>query len=435
MAWLDWLRRKSLPAPGSSMLLLTPGSGDSVRNLEAYFTEGYGQNPIVYACISVIAKNAASVKLEVVQGEKVLTGHPLLDLLAKPNPTQTGKEFFKELITFHQAAGEAFILRLPAKGKAVELYNLDPRYVEVETAKDGGPVPLAYLYGTGEKKKRYPVNPLDGESQVKHIRGPNLASIWRGMSPMSPAAVATDIHNAGGRWNKSLLENSARPSGIIEITGAVPDGTIAQLKAHFHKAWQGVVNAGSVPVLTGGAKFTPLSHTPKDMDFSTGMTEAAKNIALVYGVPLPLVTTEAATFANMDAALERLWSDTVLPLLDEVVEALSDFLAPAFGKDLKLTYNADSVPALEGKRARKFDRMVKGVAGGIITPDEARLELGFDEIGGKAAELFMPGSMKPIDEPDELPGELAKSLRAAGFSAAEVKAELEKEFGESLESV
>lgn len=425
MAWSDLFRKKSLPAPGQTVFL-NLFDQTVQRTLDAYFTEGYAQNPVVYSCISVIAKNAASVKLEVKQGEEVLTKAPLLELLRRPNPTQTGKEFLKELVTFHQAAGEAFVLRLPERGKAVELYNLDPRLVEIEKSKSGSAVPVAYLYGTGEKKKRYPVNPLTGESQVKHIKSPNISDPWRGLSPMSAGAVAADTHSAGGRWNRNLLANSARPSGVIEVTGSPTETTIGQLKAHFLRAWQGFRNAGSMPVLTGGMKFTPLSHTPKDMDFTLGMTEAAKNIALVYGVPLPLVTTEAATFANMDTAQERLWSDTVLPLLDEVIEALSDFLAPMYGKDLSLTYNADSVPALEGKRARKFERMVKGVSAGILTPDEARVELGFDEIGGVAAGLLMSGTMKPIEklgedpQPVPVPTELAKAMKAAGFTDADI---------------
>jgi hypothetical protein len=40
-----------------------------------------------------------------------------------------------------------------------------------------------------------------------------------------------------------------------------------RLREFFKKAWAGVQNAGNIPLLTGGMKFTALSHNPKDMDF------------------------------------------------------------------------------------------------------------------------------------------------------------------------
>ncbi|MGX7703811.1 phage portal protein [Methylobacterium sp. Gmos1] len=445
MGWTDLFSKKAQPAPGSQSFILLNADSSVSRTLAGFFKEGYSGNPIVYSCISVIAKNAASVKLEMKQGDAdtVATKHPLLDLLRKPNPTQNGKEFFKELVTFHQAAGEAFVLRLPETGKPAELYNLDPRHIEIEKPKAGA-LPVAFIYGSGEQKKRYPVNPLTGESQVLHIKGPNLLDDWRGMSPLAAAAVATDTHNAGGKWNFSLLKNSARPSGLLEATGSVNDTVLQQLRTYFSRVWTGTSNAGTMPVLTGGVKFTPLSMNPVDMDFGTSMTEAAKNIALVYGVPLPLVTTEAATFSNMDAALERLWSDTVLPLLDEVIEALSDFLTPFYGKGLQLTYNADSVPALEAKRSRKFERMVKAVDSGLLTPNEARVEVGFDLSPEKGADLlYMKGTMRPLDRLNEAPAKpgndnpppgegnaaLAKAMRDAGFTAEETARAMSREFG------
>lgn len=415
MAWNPFAK-KAYPAPGASGYLINVLDATVGRTIQAYYTEGYAQNPIVYSCVSVIAKNAASVKLEIISGKDVLTEHPLLSFLSKPNPTQSWAEFIKEAITYYLVAGEAFVLRLPSTGKAMEIYNLDPRHMEVEM-KDS-PVPVAYGYGTGEKKARYTVNKLTGESQVKHIKKLNLNSHGRGMSPLSAAAVQIDTHNAGAKWNYSLLKNGARPSGIIQFTGTVAEDTLTKFKDFFFKSFQGSSNRGAVPILTGGAEFKPLSLNPVDMDFTEGMNSAAKDIALILGVPLPLVTTDAATFSNMEAALERLWTDTVLPLLDEVIGDLSDFLTPMYGKGLKLTYNADSVPALEAKRARKYDRMVKVVAGGILTPNEARAELGFDPADG--GDELRKGS-----QPADPKADMSKALRLAGYSDAEIAAELE----------
>ena len=396
------------------------------NNVKAFAKEGYGENPVVYACASIIATAAASVKLEVHSydgdSKKVDVKAPILDLLAKPNPMQSWEDFCIEMVTWHRIAGEFFILRLPEKGTPKELYLLNPDLMKVEPGK-GGNLPKEYVFGDGANKRVFPVDVIDGTSQILHVKTFNPVDPWRGLSPLAPAARSVDRHNNGSRWNSTLLKNSARPTGIIEVAGTVAETTLAQLREYFKKAWQGVENAGNVPMLTGGAKFTALSHNPKDMDFKSSMEGAAKDIGLVYGVPLPLLTMEAATFSNMDAAQERLWTDTVLPLLNEIVTKLGQFLLPLFdtkSKGKELGYNADSVPALEPKRERMFKRMAAAVGGGLLTPNEARAEMGYDTMEGGDT-LLVPGSLKPIDQTETpAPKELAKAMKAAGYTASEV---------------
>ncbi|MHC2315159.1 HK97 family phage portal protein [Bradyrhizobium diazoefficiens] len=412
MKWWTF-RKKALPAPGSTAFFVTGLTSAVTRTIKQYAGEGYEQNPIVYACISRIAEACSSVKLEVhkldSQGNKtVLNNHKVLDLLKRPNPTQTWVDFIIELIAWHRVAGEVFILRLPEKGPAAELYCLDPSMIQVERDANGSAVPTAYVYGTGPNKRTFPVNIATGESQVLHIKTFNPSDPFRGLPPMKPAARAIDTHNHGAQWNSNLLLNGARPSGIVEFASTVADSVLSQMREFFKKAWQGVVNAGNIPILTGGAKFTPLSHTPKDMDFEKSMGEAAKNVALVFGVPLPLVTMEASTFSNMDAAYERLWIDTVMPLLGSILGALTNFLMPLYGSGSSsveiLAYNADSVPALEPRRTRLFTRMQAAVVGSLITPNEARAEMGFEDVKTDGANsLLVAGTMKTLDHINDKP--------------------------------
>jgi HK97 family phage portal protein len=325
-------------------------------------------------------------------------------------------------VSWHRIAGEFFILRLPETGKAQELYCLNPAAIQVEPNPNGSAIPLAYTYGFGEKKKRYPVNVVTGESQILHVKTFNPTDPFRGLSPLSPAARAVDTQNNGSKWNSSLLRNGARPSGIVEFEKSAPnETTLSQLREYFKKAWQGVVNAGNIPILTGGAKFTPLSFNPKDMDFKDSMSEFAKNVALVYGVPLPLITLEAATHSNMEQAEEALWIDTVLPLLNVIISSLARFLMPSYGlKGQKLAYNADSVPALEARRERLYKRMQGAVAGTLLTPDEARVEMGFEEVG--ANQLIVSSLSTTIDKLGQQPQQdLGKALKSCGYSDEQIK--------------
>jgi HK97 family phage portal protein len=349
--------------------------------------------------------------------------------MARPNPMQTWEDFATEMVAWHRVAGEFFVLRLPEKGMARELYILNPDQIEVKGGK--GTVPEAYEFAAGAEKIRYPVNQLDGTSQVLHVKTFNPNNKWRGLSPLSPAARSVDIHNNGSKWNSALLSNSARPSGVVEVTGTIDETGANRLRKWFKDAWQGAANAGGMPLLTGGAKFTALSHNPKDMDFQNSMSDAAKNIGLVYGVPLPLLTMEASTFSNMDAAQERLWTDTVLPLLNQIIKKLGQFLVPLYelNGSAQLAYNSDSVPALEPKRERLFKRMKEAVGGGLLTPNEARAEMGYAEMEG-GDELLIPGTLKPLNAADAEPATaLVKAMKASGYTAGEVAEALGDEYG------
>ena len=51
-------------------------------------------------CIRDSANGASAIHINVFDGETKLDNHPLIDLLARPNPLQAGNEFFQSLYSF-----------------------------------------------------------------------------------------------------------------------------------------------------------------------------------------------------------------------------------------------------------------------------------------------------------------------------------------------
>jgi phage portal protein BeeE len=70
------------------------GGKHSNRKYRDYAKEGYQENAIVHRCIQLISNSASSVKLDVFDGDTKLDNHELISLLQRPNPTQSGIEFF-----------------------------------------------------------------------------------------------------------------------------------------------------------------------------------------------------------------------------------------------------------------------------------------------------------------------------------------------------
>jgi hypothetical protein len=106
-------------------------------------------------------------------------------------------------------------------------------------------------------------------------------------------------------WNHSLLDNGARPSGIIKFKEDPGIDAMNRLKEHFKNNIQGSSNAGELPVLTDDAEWQQIDNNPRDMDYISTMKETAKYVASALGVPLPLIDNDASTFNNLMLCL--LW--------------------------------------------------------------------------------------------------------------------------------
>lgn len=431
--FFDFFRFRKKDNPVGQLLLFGQNYTPFRRNLKTFAIEGYQQNVIVYRCIREVSSAVTSLDYEAVRQLaddeiEVLSDHPMLRLFKHPNPMQSGKAFLDEWTTHFEYGGNTFITKSPlGTGEPKELWLLRPDKVTIKPGPKG--IPLAYEFNDIGGKKTFPVDQMTGYSDILHIKKTNPLDPWYGMSPLEPAAFSIDIHNEGSRWNKALLENGARPSGALVAEGHISEETINHLREEMNLLHAGGSNAGRPRILTEGMKWLEFSKTPKDMDFSVSMDTAARNISSALGVPFPLVIPTAAKFANMDVAREMLWENTVLPLVEKFTNALSGWLSPQFNdENLVLRFNAETVPALEAKRARKFDRMKAAVEIGLITRDEARREIGFDEVGGAAAQLYIPSTQVPLQSDNTEAEEVEKALLETGYSKDEADKILENEF-------
>jgi HK97 family phage portal protein len=380
---------KNLPTRNSGTVLISGGSGWT--RSENYITEGYQLNAVVYRCVREIVDSCANISIELHQGDAILETHPTLELLKAPNPMQGYDDFIKNIFTDFMTTGEMTVYG-SSEDRPVELWPLNPTEIEVEPGN--GRIPKAYVHKVNGRKTTIPVDPMTARSQLFMMKMYNPSNHWRGQSPLMAAGLAGDTHNAGSKWNYKLLKNSARPSGIVKFKDGDPDtNTISRLVEYFKYRIQGEENAGDLPILTGGAEWQPVDNSPRDMDFHNTMQEMTKLIALAFGIPLPLISNDASTFNNMENARERLYTDTIIPIFNAFLDSFGKWLLPAYGESLSFKINMDDIPALEGARARKYDRAIKAKQAGVLTVDEVRVEIGYDELGGAAAELDPLGSL------------------------------------------
>ena len=202
------LERKSTPLP-TNLFALSLGSEArwGGRDSQALARIGVMQNAIAYACVRKIASAAASVPWLLYEGDVELESHPLLALLARPNPNEDGASLFERWYAFLQSAGNAYLETALLDGAPRELHLLRPDRVTVVPGARGWPA--AYDYTVDSRSCRM------AREAVLHVSLFHPLDDYYGLSPLSVAASAIEVHNAGAAWSKGLLDNAARPSGAL----------------------------------------------------------------------------------------------------------------------------------------------------------------------------------------------------------------------------
>ena len=373
----DSVEAKSYPANAAFMIPF--GQPIWMRRETAKFAdEGYRRNVIAHRSVAMIATAAASVPWKLTQRtartSRVVEMHPLLSLLNNPNPLQGSTELCEALYAHRLISGNAYLHAIgPRDGSPLELHVLRPDRVAVIPGSGG--VPKAYRYSIDTKSVDVPVDAISGQSRILHLKTFHPLDDWYGLSPMEAAAYSIDQHNQCGAWNQSLLQNGARPSGALMVkAGEGQRGTLTESQYARLRAQLGSANAGRPLLLEGGLEWKEMSVNPKDMDFINIKHSSARDVALAFGVPPQLLGIPGDnTFSNLKEARLALWEQTILPLLENVTDALNNWLVPMFDSSLSLSLDQDAIPIFAEKRDAYWERIS---AADFLSAEEKRKLLG-----------------------------------------------------------
>ncbi|MFT3967989.1 MAG: phage portal protein [Sphingobium sp.] len=375
---MKWFGRKAAAGESRPVLSrswlgsLASGLGEWPQNYDAQLRAAILANPVAQRAMRLVSEAVGGAVLRA-EARSPDDAARALSLVYARSAGQGLMETLAAHILLHgngyaQIAGDG-------DGEPVRLFALRPERVTVEPDPQGWPV--AYSYRVGEQVRRYAAEDGAGRTAIVHIRAFHPLDDHYGLGCLGAAAGAVAIHNSATRWNKALLDNAARPSGAIVHEG-VDGETLSgdqfdRLRTELEAAFQGAANAGRPMLLEGGLKWQALSLSPADMDFVSLKAAAARDIALAFGVPPMLLGLPGdSTYANYREANKALWRQTILPMADAILSALSQALRERMA-GLELAVDLNSVPALIDDRAALWDRIATAE---FLTGAEKRAMLG-----------------------------------------------------------
>lgn len=304
--------------------------------------KGYCLNPIMYACVRMIADGAARVPIILKKGENELSKHSLLSLLKAPSSDMDGRIFKSTIFSNLLLSGNAYVdIVVGSDNKPIALFLLRPDRVTCVSDKFGSVI--SYDYRAGTVKKHYPKN------RILHLKLFSPNDDYYGTSPTQAAWRAVELHNEATTFQKALLDNAARPSGCLIYSGlpGAPNLTETQfmrLKSELQEHYAGAAAAGRPMVLEGGLDWKQMSFTPSDMGINTMRHDAAREIALAFGVPPMLLGIPGDnTYSNYQEAIRVFTRNTLIPMAEILYDALADKMAQIFNEDLNIFIDRQKV--------------------------------------------------------------------------------------------
>lgn len=321
------------------------------------------------------------------QGKVIEATHPLVKLLKRPNPWQSGGSFRWEMIQQLRLHGSAIVFNRPSfGGKTCE------RYV----------IPMALI--TPIKPGRYRHMPMGGitinpsswnsfmfNSGSEVDQWSSLQQFMNVEIPVSRLTIVKYPHphlkgdgasptNAASRWidgstiiDKSRVEfYQEGPNGKILITveGAYTPEQCAELEDKLGRSLG--PDGPRVTVVANGTAILS-KRTADEMDYSAGSDQMRDGVLSAQGVPRSMVGLgEGMTYGSLAASILGATMLSVQPDMDLIADEETIDIASEYSDTLCVEYEVPAIndPELEDRRLESDSKV------GVMTVGEYRMKRG-----------------------------------------------------------
>lgn len=403
----------------------------------------------LYSGVTLLAADVAKCRPTLIQEQDGVwpeTSNPAWSpVLRRPNHFQNRIQFYQWWITSKLLHGNAYALkRRDARGVVQALYLMDPTRVTVLVAPDGS---VFYQLATDNLADLPDTVTVPAREIIHDVMVPLFHPLI-GVTPIYACGMAAyQGLKIQGNSTKFFAQGS-QPGGVLTAPGTIAQATADRLKAYWEENFSGN-NVGKVAVLGDGLKYEPMTVKAVDAQLIEQLKWTGGDVCSALHIPPYKVGIgPLPTYNNVEALDLQYYSqglqihfESLELLLDEGLELPSNY---GIEFDLEGLFRMDS--------ATQMDTAVKGVGGGIFTPNEARKKFDRKPLpGGDSAYLQQqyyslealnkrdtqtpapptPAPTPAPPPPEPPPGEPAKALDVARLETLVLKGAMEN-FDENL---
>jgi HK97 family phage portal protein len=314
----------------------------------------------VYAAVNAISQEVAMQRpyLYVVSGQAeheqapLPHDHPLIRLLAEPNPWMTPWELWYLTTVYLELTGNCYWYaplfqvgrtrtRVPA-----ELWIIPTPWVRII------PDSREYVRGYQVAAPGGPVQQFDPD-EIIHLKYPNPLDLYYGLSPLQANALTVDANTELQKSRYLAFHAGQRPGMVLQTEQTLTEQTVRRLEEKVQARFGGRENWHRPLILEQGLRASPWTLTPAEMDYLNSSRMTRDEIFALYRVPPPV----ASSVENMGLGAD-IWfgarvmfcEGTVQPKLSLIGQALTRDLARRYGADVVISFPDCSPRNLEQRR-------------------------------------------------------------------------------------
>lgn len=355
------------------------GGGDpwtipSNGSLAAYTASGVPVNDdtamqmiAVAACVRLLSDAVSGLPLDAVRskGEIRQTIEPPPAIVADPfggaqtSGLPTRRQGMAQMMVSLLLRGNAYCLVLArdSYGRPIRLRVLHPDRVDCTFDE------------YGQRVYKIDRKPVDSPEDIVHIMGMAYPESPTGMSVISYARQAIGLGLAAEEFGARFFGEGAHMTGVLEIEADLDVGRARQIKENFGASHSGLKNSHAVGVLSGGAKWKPISISPEDAQFLG--TRAAQNIdiAMLFGIP-PHMLGQVDKTTSWGTGIEQQGLGFLAYTLSAWLGRFEDAWSAMLPRPQSARFNADAL--LRTDTAGRYAVYTAARSTGILTVNEIR---------------------------------------------------------------
>jgi HK97 family phage portal protein len=340
-----------------------------------------------WACIRLLADTISTLPLDQMirldgQRRPFRPKAAWIDVPDPADPSFTMHSLVSQSMVSLLLDGNAFIhVTRDKAGEVLALTVLDPQRVRIESV---GRTPI-YKVSTSGKEYTLSIE------ECLHIPLVQLPGTLRGMSPIDQCREALGLTAAGEDFQSRYFGQGTSSTGLIEYPGDLTADQVQALSDHWKSTHTGRANAHAPAVLTGGAKFTPLSFTADQMQLLELRQFQRAEICAIYRVPSALVQDNqpgAVSYASVEQQALAFEKHTIRPYVQLIERHLSRLTTGS--SFVKLNMEG----LLRGDQKSRYEAFATGLNNGWLSVNEIRRWEDMRPVDNDAANKFrMPLNM------------------------------------------
>lgn len=300
--------------------------------------------------------------------EEVLD-HPFLDTIKAVNPIINRFDLWDVTQLWLELTGNAYwYVYKDNLGVPKEFWPLPPQFMRIVGSKEK--IVAGYVY------QRYVLKIPFENNEIVHFKFQSPSGGLYGVGPLSAVVDAAIDDKNIKTFETTLMANMGRPEGVLQSTQPISEPDFKRIKDRWRSTYGGKNKVGQTLILENGLTYTPLTFTPREMNYVIGRKMNREEIAAAFGVPMSKLTTEAVNLANAYVGEHQYMQDTIEPRLRRIEETLNEKLMPMYDENLFIAYDS-VVPA---DKQFELQERISNLNSYITSINEEREKMGLDSV-------------------------------------------------------